>query len=404
MTLSLASALTIIEGRCQAVTDVEKVGLSDARMRILADSVVAAIDVPAARNSAVDGYGLRHADLAQARRSGLLLVGTAAAGRSCARTVGPGECVRIFTGAVPPSGVDTVAMQEMTALAGERVMLSRDIAPGANIREAGEDIARGRVVLENGRLLGPFELGVLASVGVAAIPVRKRLRVAVLSAGDELVDPGHSPGPGLIFDANRPVLSAMLGRMGFAAHDLGIMADDRQTVVAALRRAAGACDAIVTSAGVSVGDEDHLRGAIETLGALDFTSVAIKPGKPVSFGHVQGIPIFALPGNPVAMIVTFLMLARPGLMRLAGAGDRPILRFPAAVDFSLVRRPGLREFLRCSLAGGPDGPIATRYPRGGSGILSSMSDSDGFIELPEDLAELRPGMRMPFLPFSAFGL
>jgi molybdopterin molybdotransferase len=404
MTISLAAALALVEKRCVCFTAAEKIALGTSLGRILAEDIVAPINVPASDNSAVDGYGFRHADLGIAREHGLRIVGVAAAGRAHGLNVGPGEAARIFTGAIPPSGVDAIAMQEESTRIGDRLRIDGDIPLHANIRRAGEDIARGTTVLAAGARLEAVQLGLLASLGLSDAPARRRLRVAVLSAGDELIDPGDAPGPGAIHDANRPVLLALLRRMDIDATDLGIMPDDPARIRATLEMAAAGHDAIVTSAGVSVGDEDHLRDTVESLGALDFWSVAIKPGKPFAFGHVAGVPFFGLPGNPVAMMITFLMLGRPGLLRLMGAAARPPLRFPVEAGFTLKRRPERREFLRCAVRHGPNGLIASRFGHGGSGILSSMAGSDGLLEIAEAVTDIAPGDRLPFIPFSEFGL
>jgi molybdopterin molybdotransferase len=402
--ISLAAALDLVEKRCAPVAGSELILLKNAHSRILAKTVIAPIDVPASDNSAVDGYGFRHDDLPIAREAGLSVVGVAAAGRPLRRAIGPREAVRIFTGAVPPPGVDSIAMQEEVGRSGDRITIQGNVPPDANIRRAGEDIARGAAVFAAGRRLGAIELGMLASLGIVALAARTKLRVAVLSAGDELVEPGDAQAPGGIYDANRPVLLTLLRGMGMQATDLGILADNKPQIRETLRREAAEHDAIVSSAGVSVGDEDYLRDAVAALGGLDFASVAIKPGKPFAFGHIGGTPFFGLPGNPVAMVLTFLLLARPGLLRMAGAASRPPMRFPVETDFALRRRRGRREFLRCCLRDGLAGPIATQFGRGGSGILSSIGDSDGLLELAEDLVEIAPGMRLPFIPFSEFGL
>jgi molybdopterin molybdotransferase len=404
MTISLAAALEVVEKRCVCVAPVETIPLGAALGRILAEDIVAPIDVPASDNSAVDGYGFRHADLGMAHDRGLLVVGVAAAGRGHGLEVGPGEAVRIFTGAVPPSGVDAIAKQEESTQIGDRLMIEGDIPLQANIRRAGEDIAMGTRVLAAGARLEAVQLGLLASLGISDASARRRLRVAVLSAGDELIDPGSAQGPGAIYDANRPVLLALLRRMDIDATDLGIMPDVPTQIRATLEMAAATHDAIVTSAGVSVGDEDHLRGAIESLGSLDFWSVAIKPGKPFAFGHVGGVPFFGLPGNPVAMMITFLILARPGLLRLMGAAAPPPTRFTVEAGFTLKRRPGRREFLRCAVNEGLNNLVASRFGHGGSGILSSMGGSDGLVEIAEAVTEIALGSRLTFIPFSEFGL
>jgi molybdopterin molybdotransferase len=253
--------------------------------------------------------------------------------------------------------------------------------------------------------LGPAEIGVLASIGIGEIPVRMPLSVAVFSTGDELRDGAVPLAAGQIHDSNRPALLAMLKSLGVAATDMGILPDRRDVIAARLGEAAQGHDAVICSAGMSVGDEDHVKAAVRSLGALDFWSVAIKPGRPIAVGRIGVAPFFGLPGNPVAMIVTFQMIVRPALLRLAGAQAVHPRRFPVTADFQLQRRPGKREFLRCSLQEGEGHSLlARRFERGGSGVLSSVADSEGLLEVPEDIAEILPGMTLPFIPFSSLGL
>lgn len=398
--ISLAEALAAIAQAFQPATAAETVPLGDAHGRILAADIAASIAVPAADNSAVDGYAFRHADIA----GPLKVVGTAAAGHPYAQSVGKGEAVRIFTGAVMPKGADTVVPQEIVTMSGGSVVVP-DLKLGANCRLAGEDIAAGSRIRAAGERLDAPKIGVIASVGIAAVSVRMPLRLAVFSTGDELIEGDTPLGPGQIYDSNRPVLLAMLERLGIAATDLGILPDKQETIAARLAEAAATHHAVVCSAGMSVGDEDHVKAAVRSLGALDFWSVAIKPGRPIAIGRIADTPFFGLPGNPVAMIVTFQTIVRPALLRLAGAIPVEPRRFPVTADFRLARRAGKREFLRCSLHPG-DGHIlfARRFERGGSGVLSSVADSEGLLEVAEDIAEITPGMTVPFIPFSSLGL
>jgi molybdopterin molybdotransferase len=402
MTISLSEAVALVERACAPVTETEPAGLAEADGRVLAEAIVAPIDVPAADNSAVDGYAVRYAAAGERR---LALVGISAAGRPFGRGLEPGEAVRIFTGAVPPGGVDAVAMQEEVERDGNFIAVPAGLPPQANIRRAGEDIKAGSTVFAAGRRLGPVEIGMLASLGVTRVIVRRKLRVAVFSTGDELIEAGQDRRSGAIYDANRPTLLALLARLDVAVTDLGILPDQEHAIVAALETAAAHHDAIISSAGVSVGDEDHMRSAVMKLGSLEFTSVAIKPGKPVSFGHIGGARFFGLPGNPAAMLIGFLLLARPGLLRVAGAEAGPLRRYPVAADFALRHKQGRTELLRCSLHAENDGRLlARRFARGGAALLSSIAESDGLVEIGETIGDVSPGMVLPFIPFSDLGL
>jgi molybdopterin molybdotransferase len=402
--ISLADALTVIAGSYEPATGVETVGLGAAYGRILAVDLLAPIAVPAADNSAVDGYAFRHGDLS-GEETTLKVVGIAAAGRPYGLNVAAGQAVRIFTGAVIPAGADTVALQENVSVAGTSVTIPAGLRLGANRRLAGEDVTAGARIRSAGERLGPAEIGVLASVGIGEIPVRMPLRVAVFSTGDELRDGAGPLTAGQIHDSNRPALLAMLRGLSIAVVDMGILPDRREIIAARLGEAAKDHDAVICSAGMSVGDEDHVKAAVRSLGSLDFWSVAIKPGRPIAVGRIGAVPFFGLPGNPVAMIVTFQMIVRPALLCLTGAQVVHPRRFPVTADFHLARRPGKREFLRCSLHEGEGhNLLARRFERGGSGVLSSVADSEGLLEVPEDVAEIVPGMTLPFIPFSSLGL
>jgi molybdopterin molybdotransferase len=274
----------------------------------------------------------------------------------------------------------------------------------ANIRRAGEDTAAGTILLRTGCPLGPAEVGILASVGLSRVNVHAPLRVAVFSSGDELAQPGEKLSTGAVYDANRPMLLAMLARLSMTVSDMGVLPDGKAAIHAALAGASASHDAIVTSAGVSVGDEDHIRGAVESLGELDFQGVALKPGSPMTAGHVGGVPFFGLPGNPVAMMVNFLMLARPGLLSLAGAKVGPPRRQLAQAGFAAASKPGRREFLRGVIAVENGTAVVRPCARGGSGILSSLVACDGLIELEESVSQVTAGMTVPFIPLAELGL
>ena len=398
--ISLAEALEAIAGAFQPVTAAETVPVGDAHGRILAAHIVAPIAVPGADNSAVDGYAFRHADAARPMK----VVGTASAGHPHAKPIGSGEAVRIFTGAIIPKGADTVAPQEIATVSGTTLTVPA-LKPGTNRRKAGEDVALGARIRTAGERLDAPKIGVIASVGIAKVAVYAPLKVAVFSTGDELREGPAPLSPGQIYDSNRPVLLAMLKSIGIAATDLGILPDKKQVIAARLAEAAKTHHAVICSAGMSVGDEDHVKAAVRSLGDLDFWSVAIKPGRPVAVGKIDDTPFFGLPGNPVAMIATFLAIVRPALLRLAGARPSEPRRFPVTADFQLARRTGKHEFVRCSLHEGEGHALfARRFERGGSGVLSSVADSEGLLEVAEDITEITPGMVLPFIPFSTLGL
>jgi molybdopterin molybdotransferase len=400
--LGVDAALALIRQRIVPVVAAESVALEAASGRILARDLVAAIDVPPYANSAVDGYALAHADLLPDRDDTVLPVGgRAAAGHPLGRALRPGEAIRIFTGAPMPDGADTVMMQEDCTLEGGRVRLKPGLRKGANRRHAGEDVAKGAVALAAGRRLKPADLGLAAALGCDKLPVFRPLRAALLSTGDEVCEPGTPLPPGAIYDANRVMLAALLRALGCDVSDLGIAADRAAALADTLAGAAATHDLIVTSGGVSTGEEDHVRAAIERLGRLDFWRLAIKPGRPVALGQVSGVPLIGLPGNPVAAALTFAILARPLILLLAGAVAAPPPSFPVAAGFSYRKKPGRREYLRARLERDPGGmPVARKFARDGAGILSSIVQSDGFAVLDESTGDLAPGTTIEFLPFS----
>jgi molybdopterin molybdotransferase len=408
--LGVDAALTLIEERVTPVVEAETLPLAASCRRILARDLVAAIDVPPHANSAVDGFALAHADLLPDRETVLPVTGRVAAGHPFGRAMVRGEAVRIFTGAPMPDGADTVMMQEDCVFADNQVHLKPGIKKGANRRHAGEDMGKGSIALPAGRRLGPADLGLVAALGYDALPVYRPLRVALLSTGDEVCEAGTALGPGKIYDANRPMLAALLAGLGAEIDDYGIRPDRADSLADTLTAISAGHDLIVTSGGVSTGDEDHVRAAIERLGRLDFWRLAIKPGRPVALGQItsgqaRGVPLIGLPGNPVAAALTFAILARPLILRLSGAAMVPPLTFPVQAGFAYRKKAGRREYLRASIerASNKDNggaAIARRFPRDGAGILSSIVQSDGFAILDETVTDLSPGTPVEFLPFS----
>lgn len=394
-------ALARLRAGLDCVTGVEEVALADAAGRILAAPVIARRANPPAANAAVDGYAFAWAALAGAEEARLpLMAGRAAAGRPLGAVVPPGEAARILTGAEIPEGADTVAMQEDCEAADGHVLIGAPRKRGANTRAAGEDAAVGEAVLHAGRRrLGPQDLARIASVGVARVAVHRRLRVAVLSTGDEVIEPG-ADGPG-IFDANRPMLLAFLAAQGFEAVDLGCAPDRVGEVRAALDRGAAGADAILTTGGASDGDEDHVSKLLRAEGRVETWRIAVKPGRPLALGLWRGVPVFGLPGNPVAAFVCALIFARPALMLMAGAGwtEPAGVMLPAAFDKR--KKPGRREYLRARL---DDQGRVEVFRSEGSGLIGGLSWATGLCELPDGALDVVPGTPVRFLPFAAFGI
>jgi molybdopterin molybdotransferase len=397
--LTVPEALARIEKTVVPVVGHEMVPLAEAAGRVLAADQMAAFDLPRHANSAVDGYAVAHGDLRPDGETLLPVGGRAAAGHPLDRPLRPGEAIRIFTGAVMPDGADTVMMQEDCIAEGDRVRMKPGIRTGANRRRAGEDVAEGSLAMACGRRLKPADLGLLAALGHTRLPVYRRLRVALLSTGDEVRDPGAPLPPGAIYDANRVMLRALLEGFGCVVDDLGIRPDRVEALADTLAAAGADHDLIVTSGGVSTGDEDHVKTAVDRLGALHFWRLAIKPGRPVALGQVGGVPLIGLPGNPVAAAVTFAVLARPLILKLAGAVAAPPRVFPVRAGFGYRKKPGRREYLRVRLERDGDGLVAVKHPRDGAGILSSIVESEGLAILDEATGDLAAGAVVDFLPF-----
>jgi molybdopterin molybdotransferase len=403
--LTLDAALELLLLRLVPVVDSETVPLGDALGRVLSAAVVSSIAVPEIDNSAVDGYAIHFDDLDPAGETRLPIVGRAAAGHPFGKALPKGTALRIFTGAPMPIGADTVMMQEDTRLEGEAVVLRPGIKRGSNRRKAGEDVLQGASILEAGARLRPQDIGLAAAVGRTSLDVARPLRIALFSTGDELAEPGHPLSEGAIYDSNRFTLAALLRQLGAKVSDLGILADRRAVVQAALAKAAASHDAILTSGGVSVGEEDHVKAAVEALGRLHFWRLAIKPGRPIALGQIEQasrqVPFIGLPGNPVAAMVTFLRIVRPILLRLMGGRDLAPRLYRVRAQFEHRKKKDRREFLRARLVRESDGSLtAIKFPREGAGILSSLVEAEGLVELPEALTRLEPGSMVDFLPFS----
>ena len=385
------------------VTAVERVHLRDALDRVLATDVVSPCDVPGHDNSAMDGWAVRFADLSAERETALARIGESFAGRPFTGSLGPGEAVRIFTGGVMPAGADTVVMQERAQEAGGVVRIPPNAAAriGQNCRRAGEDLARGATVFAAGQPLNPAELGMLASLGIAEVAVYRRLRVAFFSTGDELRSIGQLLGPGEIYDSNRYTLLGMLRRIGCDAIDMGVVRDDRDALEQAFTSAAGCADVIVTSGGVSVGEADFVKEVLDRLGDVLFWKIAMKPGRPLAYGRIGSAHFFGLPGNPVAVMVTFYEFVRDALRVLQGRRDAgAIPTFRAVLSAPVRKMRGRTEFQRGVLVRGDDGAwrVASTGDQG-SGILSSMSRANCFIVLPVDVDRVDAGEEVDVQPF-----
>jgi molybdopterin molybdotransferase len=391
-------ALALLRERLRAVVGQEVLPLRDAAGRVLAADVTARRANPPEANTAVDGYGFAHAALGEGDQVLPLVEGRAAAGVPYPGAVPPGHAVRVLTGAALPEGVDTVILQEDVTLGEGRIAFRGGLKHGANTRCAGEDMAAGATVLEAGRVLTPADLALCAAVGVSDLPVFARLRVAVISTGDELVEPGETARAGQIYDANRPMLSALVQQMGYDLVDLGRVADDRAGLRAAMDRGAREADVILTSGGASSGDEDHVSALLNEAGAMAEWRVALKPGRPLALGLWGGVPVFGLPGNPVAALVCTLIFARPAMAVLSGAGWHAPQGFDVPAGFEKRKKPGRREYLRARIRHGR----AEVFKSEGSGRISGLSWAEGLVELPDHGLDIRPGDPVRYIPFGSF--
>ena len=385
--LSVDEALDRILARVRLL-DAERIDLMDTLGATLAEDVIADRDVPPFRNSAMDGYAVRGHDVATVPAR-LAVIGDIAAGAMPSRGVGAGEAMRIMTGAPMPDGADTVVRVEDTDNRTDAVTITVSTKRGTSVRAAGEDLKRGETILTGGTVLRPAELGVLATMGRAMVSVIKRPRVAVLSTGDELVDVDADLTPGQIRDANRYSLSGAARAAGATPIPLGIVRDTAEELRRALRDAANRADVIVTSGGVSVGDHDHVKPVVDELGSMDFWSIAIRPGRPLAFGEIDGTLIFGLPGNPVSALLGFELFVRPAILKMAGRRLLQRPRVTATLDDTLDTPPGLRFFAR-GIYDPATSAVRTTGPQG-SGILRSMALANCFIDIPDTVQHVGRG-------------
>jgi molybdopterin molybdotransferase len=406
--LPIADMERLIIARVTPVAEVEQVPLDDALGRVVAVDIAAPEDLPPFDNSAVDGFAVRHTDLAAAGETRLVVADRVMAGHAAAHPLAPGQAIRIFTGAPMPAGADTVFMQEDCRIEGHTVIVPPGLECGANSRFAGEDLRKGAIMLPAGRKLTAADLALAAAQGATRLPVRRRLRVAVFSTGDEVVEPGAHRPAAAIYDANRHLLRGLLQQFGAVVTDLGILRDDPVALATAIAAAATNHDLVITSGGVSTGEADHVRAAVEHIGRLVFWRVAIKPGRPVAMGVVPGGPpgyaaAFAgLPGNPAAVYVTFVRVVWPVLLRLAGAAPRHLIALPVRATFAYRKRKGRREYVRATLRHAADGAVeAVKFPRDGAGVITSLTETDGLVELGEEVTQIAPGAMVGFLSYAA---
>jgi molybdopterin molybdotransferase len=401
--MSVDEAVAIIATRVSAVHEIEAVPLEKADGRILATDISASLALPPFTNSAVDGYAVRSSDLPLRKEAALPVSGRIQAGAAAHEPVKPGHAVRIFTGAPMPEGAGTVFMQEDVRVddAG-KVVLPAGLKPGANVRPVGEDIPEGAAALSKGLRLRPQDVALLAAFGLTQVDVRRRIRVAVFSTGNELVSPGSLRKSAQLFDSNRFMLMAMLARLNCEVSDLGILRDDRATLAQGLKKVAGHHDLILTSGGVSTGEEDHVKAAVEDAGKLVLWRMAIKPGRPVAMGIIGGTPLIGLPGNPVASFVTFVHVVRPTVLALSGAKPQPLIPLPVRAAFTYKKKIARREYVRVNLRKTDDGGLeVTKFPREGAGLLSSLVDTDGLVGLGEEITQVVPGQTVGFLSYAS---
>ncbi|WP_425078970.1 gephyrin-like molybdotransferase Glp [Ruegeria denitrificans] len=392
-------ALAYLRDRLHPITASETMALTKACGRVLAGDVVARRSNPPLPNTAVDGYGFA-GSAPDGPQIMPLIDGRAAAGIPFDGDVPEGRALRVLTGAALPAGVDTVVLEEDVTVNDGHIAFHGPLKKGANTRRAGEDVAAGDIALSAGRRLTPADLALLSAVGIAEVNVRKPLRVAVVSTGDELVEAGERAGPGQIFDANRPMLLSLIERMGFVPVDMGRVSDDRDALRDRFDQSAERADVVLTSGGASAGDEDHVSALLRQAGAMQHWRIALKPGRPLALGLWSGVPVFGLPGNPVAAMVCTLIFARPALGLMSGEGWVEPQGFEVPAAFEKRKKPGRREYLRARMRDGR----AEVFHSEGSGRISGLSWAEGLVEIEDGARHVKPGDMVRFLPYGSFGV
>jgi molybdopterin molybdotransferase len=393
--LPVAKANEVIRSFVKLVPGIETLAVRAALGRVLAKDIVSPIDVPSHDNSAMDGYAVRNDDLGAGEPVTLTEIGTAYAGREFTAEVKRGECVRVMTGAVMPKNTDTVVIQEAVTVNGKRITIPPGQEPGQNRRLAGEDLQKGRPALHAGRMLRPADIGLIASLGIGEVSVRRRLKVAFFSTGDELVSVGRKLKAGEVYDSNRYTLWGMLTRLGCEVIDLGVVRDDPKKLEAAFRKAAARADAVVTSGGVSVGEADFTKQMMAKLGEVVFWKIAMRPGRPMAFGRIRArgksAYLFGLPGNPVAVMVTFYHFVRGALLTMMGRSDTELPLLRAKAETAMRKKPGRTEYQRGILEL-KNGEWSVRLTGAqGSGILRSMSEANCFVVLAHEQGAVKAG-------------
>ena len=397
--MPIEQAIQMIRDTINPISDVTDCPLNEALDRVIAQDIFSPINVPAYDNSAMDGYALKYADFLQSKT--LLQVGKSFAGNSFKGQVKAGECVRIMTGAEIPEGTDTVVMQENASVKEQEITFLQ-ANKGDAIRPAGDDIKKGAIVLHAGAKISPIDIGLLASLGFASVPVFRQLKVAVFSTGDELLAVGSTPRDDRIFDTNRPMLVAMLSKLGAEVFDLGIIPDSKDLIRAAFEQANELADCVVTSGGVSVGEADYTREILEEYGSIDFWKLAIKPGKPLAFGRLPNSLFFGLPGNPVSSAVTFDQIAAPALRYLAGGTAKTANFLPAKAATPFRKRPGRTDYQRAFYFVNEDGELGVETTGSqSSGVLSCFRQSNCYAVLEKERGKVSEGETVQILPFSS---
>ncbi|MCK9394719.1 MAG: molybdopterin molybdotransferase MoeA [Methylobacter sp.] len=401
--LTIGDALDRIKTAVHPVSDTEKSALKNALGRVLAEPVYSPINIPHDRNAAMDGYAFASCDMADGHAFALSLAGTSWAGRPFQGRMQPGQCIRIFTGAVVPEQADSVIMQEHVQVQDQTIHFPADTRALQNIRKIGEDVKQGACLIATPKKLTAVDLGLLASAGVDQVAVKRQLKIACFSTGDELTALGQPLEPGKIYDSNRAMLGGLLADPGYSIVDFGVIPDDKQLLEDRFIEASKNHDVVITTGGASVGEADYVKEILQSCGEVDFWKIAVKPGKPLAFGKIGSCYFFGLPGNPVAVVVTFQQIVAPALRQLSGAPPAKPLRFTATCTSALKKAAGRQEYQRGILSQDENGEFfVASAGQQGSHILSSMSRSGCYIVLPEECKGVQTGDKVIVEPFSLF--
>ena len=404
---ALDEALQFFAQNLHPIVKAQSLPLSDCLNRFLAEDIIAPFSIPPHANSAVDGFLVYFDDLSDHEETRLPVIGYAKAGHPYQGTITHKQALRVLTGATLPDGPDTILMQEDCLIEGDHIVIPPGIRQGANLRQAGEDIQIGQIILKHHQFLRPQDIALAASVGRTSLSVYGNLRIAIFSTGDEIREPGDPIQPGQIYDSNRTLIRMCLKKWGVTCLDLGILPDKAAHIKQALMEVASKTDMIITTGGVSTGDEDHVRKVIQEIGQIHYWRLAIKPGRPIALGQIfnpsRSILFAGLPGNPVAAFVNLVHVVRPILFQLMGGlpHQHALPRFTAIADFTWKKKIGRREWLRVRQSGANHHglPLLSRFPRDGAGILSSLTESDGLAEIMEHQEFIKPGDKIDYLPF-----